>query len=302
MPSIHTIYTWNAIFRLCNVNMLTESPNSHLCSWHLGDFMYRLKRKPACVINPQQAILLQTPLQAPYLISSHSVAWPKLNKATIGVPHAVDAVRGFKASNLEKKVREIRQTCVWNWNTDVICFGRWSFNLPMLICRLFHGSEYADKARVVKLNSKLITPKYRTFKYFNLFSLLSEHVPSPRSSQTSSETQLCCSHLVDEGKWDAEKLCTAAITHSQAQPTDPAAQMDLLQQQLHRKKKKEIKLMRGRHRHRDKEQKSCHKACLNCWLSHSLLRRANKQLYKDFMTQITFFPDLFSLPDPLSSL
>lgn len=107
----------------------------------------------------------------------------------------------------------------------------------MLICRLFHESEYAHKARVAKLNSKLITAKYRTFKYFNLFNLLSEHVPSPRSSQTSSGAQLSCSHLVDEEKWAAEKLCTAAITHSQAQPTDPDAQMDLLQQQLHRKKK-----------------------------------------------------------------
>lgn len=155
----------------------------------------------------------------------------------------------------------------------------------MLICRLFHESEYAHKARVAKLNSKLITAKYRTFKYFNIFNLLSEHVPSPRSSQTSSGAQLSCSHLVDEEKWAAEKLCTAAITHSQAQPTDPDAQMDLLQQQLHRKKKK---LMRGRHRHRDKEQKPCHKVCLKCWLSHSLLRRANKQLYKDFMTQHFF--------------
>lgn len=43
---------------------------------------------------------------------------------------------------------------------------------------------------------------------------------------------------MDEGKQDAEKLCTAAITQGQAQPTDPAAQMDLLQQQLHRKKKR----------------------------------------------------------------
>lgn len=50
---------------------------------------------------------------------------------------------------------------------------------------------------------------------------------------------------MDEEKQDAEKLCTAAITHSQAQPTDPAAQMDLLQQQLHRKKKKRNKIDEG---------------------------------------------------------
>lgn len=47
----HTIYVCNGISRLLyfsNVSMLTENPNSHLCSWHLGDLMYRLNRKPAC--------------------------------------------------------------------------------------------------------------------------------------------------------------------------------------------------------------------------------------------------------------
>jgi len=81
---------------------LRKIPHSHLCSWHLSDFMYRRNTKPACY-HPQQAILLQTCLRAPYLVSSHSVARPKLNEATIGVPHAIDAVSGFKASNLEKR-------------------------------------------------------------------------------------------------------------------------------------------------------------------------------------------------------
>lgn len=79
------------------------APTSHLCSWHHSDLTYRLNRKPACY-HPQRVILLQTCLQAAYLISSHSVARPKLNEATVGVPHAINAVRGFKASNLEKEV------------------------------------------------------------------------------------------------------------------------------------------------------------------------------------------------------
>ncbi len=34
------------------------------------------------------------------LVSSHSVAWSKFYKATVGVPHAVNAVSCFKASDL----------------------------------------------------------------------------------------------------------------------------------------------------------------------------------------------------------
>lgn len=50
--------------------------------------------------------------------------------------------------------------------------------------------------------------------------------------------QLSCSHLVDEEKGDAEKLCMAVTNWSQAQPTDLAAQMCPLQQQLQGKKNK----------------------------------------------------------------
>lgn len=38
---------------------------------------------------------------AVYLIPAHPVAGAQLHKASIGLPHAVDAVRSFKASDLK---------------------------------------------------------------------------------------------------------------------------------------------------------------------------------------------------------
>lgn len=54
----------------------------------------------------------------------------------------------------------------------------------------------------------------------------------------------------------------AVINCSQAQPTDPAAPMYLLQQQLHSRKRDKID--EGQAQAQDIEQKSCQKACLNC--------------------------------------
>ena len=39
---------------------------------------------------------------AAYLIPAHPVAGAQLHKASIGFPHAVDAVHSFKASDLEE--------------------------------------------------------------------------------------------------------------------------------------------------------------------------------------------------------
>lgn len=52
----------------------------------------------------------------------------------------------------------------------------------------------------------------------------------------------------------------AVINCSQAQPTDPAPQTYLLQQQLHSRKRDKIDERQAQ----DVEQKSCQKACLNC--------------------------------------
>lgn len=80
---------------------LWEIFNSRFCRWHGSDFMNRLKRNTACY-PLVQVFLFHTCLRATYLVSSHSVAWSKFDKAAVGVPHAVDAVSCFKASDLEK--------------------------------------------------------------------------------------------------------------------------------------------------------------------------------------------------------
>lgn len=174
--------------------------------------MHRLKRNTACY-PLVQVFLFQTRLRATYLVSSHSVAWSKFYKATVGVPHAVNAVSCFKASDLEKKIScalsvhlmgkqvwrssenshfsfrpetaicqtDTGQTCIRHLNNDVTCW-RWSYDLPRLICGLLHELNDTNKTRAGKLSSKLMTRKCMTSKYFNLFNLLPNHFHSLRSS------------------------------------------------------------------------------------------------------------------------
>ena len=47
----------------------------------------------SCIWEPERAV---------YLIPAHPVAGAQLHKASIGLPHAVDAVHSFKASDLKE--------------------------------------------------------------------------------------------------------------------------------------------------------------------------------------------------------
>lgn len=82
---------------------LWKTSSSHFHSQHISDFMCRLKRKMTCY-HSLKALLFQPCLWVTYLISSHSMARPQFNNATVGVAHAINTVSSFKASNLEKKV------------------------------------------------------------------------------------------------------------------------------------------------------------------------------------------------------